>query len=111
MLAKRNKKPRRVELLETEGVLGVEWSDGSQSRYALEALRASCPCALCRAARATPASDDHGLNVLSGEAVSATGEAKRFELVGRYGLRIEWADGHDHGIYTFDFFRELDAAS
>lgn len=110
MMAKRKKKPRGIELLESEGVLSVNWSDGSQNRYDLEALRGSCPCALCREARDAPESNDLELNVLSGEAVSATGEAKGFELVGRYGLRIEWADGHDHGIYTFDFFRELDAA-
>ena len=109
MLAKRKKKPLRVELLDAEGVLSIQWSDGAQSRYDLEALRGSCPCAICRDARDTPTSDDLVLNVLSAEAVSATGEAKKFELVGRYGLRIEWADGHDHGIYTFDFFRELDA--
>jgi len=111
MLRKRKKKPRGVELLEAEGALSVNWSDGSQSRYDLEALRGSCPCALCREAREAPASNDSGLNVLSEEAVSATGEAKKVELVGRYGLRIEWADGHDQGIYTFDFFRELDAVS
>lgn len=110
MLAKRKKKPRSVELLDAEGALGIKWSDGSQSRYDLEALRGSCPCAVCRDARDAPASDEGELNMLSDEAVSATGEARKFELVGRYGLRIEWADGHDHGIYTFDFFRELDSA-
>ncbi len=109
MLAKRKKKPRSIELLAAEGMLQVSWSDHSQSRYDLEALRRSCPCALCRDARDTPETTQDGLNMLSGEAVSATGEARNFERVGRYGIRIEWADGHDHGIYTFDFFRELDA--
>jgi DUF971 family protein len=25
--------------------------------------------------------------------------------VGAYGLRIDWSDGHDTGIYTFDRLR------
>lgn len=98
------KKPRSVELLADEGMLCVRWSDGTQSRYDLDGLRRSCPCALCREAREH--SDE--LSLLSGEAVSATAEAQRVDFVGRYGLRIQWADGHDQGIYTFDFFRQLD---
>ena len=36
-------------------------------------------------------------------------QARGVSYVGRYGIRIEWANGHDHGIYTFEFFRALDA--
>ena len=98
------KKPRSVELLVDEGMLCVRWSDGTQSRYDLNGLRRSCPCALCREAREQ--SDE--LSLLSSEAISATAEAQRVDFVGRYGLRILWGDGHDQGIYTFDFFRQLD---
>ena len=100
------KKPRSVELLADEGMLCVRWSDGTQSRYDLNGLRRSCPCALCREAREQ--SDE--LSLLSGEAVTATAEAQRVDFVGRYGLRILWGDGHDQGIYTFDFLRQLDNA-
>lgn len=85
-------------------MLCVRWSDGTQSRYDLNGLRRSCPCALCREAREQ--SDE--LSLLSSEAISATAEALRVDFVGRYGLRILWGDGHDQGIYTFDFFRQLD---
>ena len=98
------KKPRSVELLADEGMLCVRWSDGTQSRYDLNGLRRSCPCALCREAREQ--SDE--LSLLSSEAISATAEALRVDFVGRYGLRILWGDGHDQGIYTFDFLRQLD---
>ena len=50
-----------------------------------------------------------GLTLLQPEAVSATAEVQGVSYVGRYGIRIEWADGHDHGIYTFEFFRAIDA--
>ena len=100
------KKPRSVELLADEGMLCVRWSDGTRSRYDLNGLRRSCPCALCREAREQ--SDE--LSLLSGEAITATAEAQRVDFVGRYGLRILWGDGHDQGIYTFDFLRQLDDA-
>ena len=100
------KKPRSVELQADEGMLCVRWSDGTQSRYDLDGLRRACPCALCREAREQ--SDE--LSLLSGDAISATAEAQRVDFVGRYGLRIQWGDGHDQGIYTFDFFRQLDDA-
>ena len=50
-----------------------------------------------------------GLTLLQPEVVSATAEVRGVSYVGRYGIRIEWADGHDHGIYTFEFFRAIDA--
>ena len=53
--------------------------------------------------------NEGGLTLLQPEAVSATAEVRGVSYVGRYGIRIEWADGHDHGIYTFEFFRALDA--
>ncbi len=32
---------------------------------------------------------------------------ERAELVGAYGLKIVWNDGHDTGIYDFALLREL----
>ncbi|MEE2726993.1 MAG: DUF971 domain-containing protein [Candidatus Latescibacterota bacterium] len=105
-MLREKKKPRSVELLADEGMLCVRWSDGTQSRYDLNGLRRSCPCALCREAR----EQGDELSLLSGEAITATAEAQRVDFVGRYGLRIVWGDGHDQGIYTFDFLRQLDDA-
>ena len=72
------KKPCSVELQADEGMLCVRWSDGTQSRYDLDGLRRSCPCALCREAREQ--SDE--LSLLSGDAISATAEAQRVDFVG-----------------------------
>jgi DUF971 family protein len=107
---RRKNRPRQVELLSDE--LVIYWRDGSQSRYALELLRRLCPCALCRVQREAPQASPAGeLTILSAEAVSATAQAVRFDYVGRYGIRIAWADGHDQGIYTFEFLREMDEAA
>jgi len=102
------KKPRDIEVDRHAGELVVYWRDGSESRYGLEGLRRECPCASCRELRAAAEQSD-GLTLVDPEAVSATAQVRGFSYVGRYGIRIEWGDGHDHGIYTFEFFRELDA--
>ena len=33
------------------------------------------------------------------------------ELVGNYALKIEFSDGHNTGIYSWDYLREIDPAN
>ncbi len=99
-------RPRDLAVDDRAGELVIGWSDGRARRYDLEALRRACPCAHCREVRDA---DEGGLTLLQPEAASATAAVRRVSYVGRYGIRIEWADGHDHGIYTFEFFRALAA--
>ena len=109
MLRDSKRKPHGYELFTDERELGINWDDGSKSRYELEALRRSCPCAQCKEIRLNR-SEEGGLNVLVAAELCATSEVAQIEFVGRYGLKIRWADGHDHGIYTFEYFRVLDAS-
>ncbi len=102
---KKRRRPSAIELAATE--LVIQWMDGAESRIPLAALRGSCPCAMCRQARdqeVTGPSDE--LSLLTGEAATATAKASGFDFVGRYGIRINWADGHNTGIYTFESLRE-----
>lgn len=48
------------------------------------------------------------LTVLPGGGVGESG-VRTATLVGNYALRIEWSDGHDSGIYSFDYLREIGA--
>jgi DUF971 family protein len=34
-------------------------------------------------------------------------ELVRYEIVGGYALQLYWADGHNTGIYSFDYLRGL----
>lgn len=106
------KRPVEIGLSDTE--LAIRWKDGHQSRFSLVELRRNCPCATCRALReepgvqapAPPAPGE--LPLLTGAAATATARASGWEPVGRYGIRINWADGHSHGIYTFEALRSQD---
>jgi DUF971 family protein len=85
--------------------LQIDWSDGQRRAYAITELRDRCPCATCREKRAAAAPKTL-LPVLKLE------EARPLTLagmkpVGHYAYSIEFSDGHDTGIYTFELLREL----
>jgi len=86
--------------------LQIDWDDGHVSLYELKYLRRSCPCASCREARnAQPANP---LRILSpGEVIAANIDVTQAEVVGRYAISFLWNDGHNTGIYSFDFLRQL----
>lgn len=89
--------PVEVKLVEREGRLDVVWSDDHVSPFPLVYLRAWCPCAVCQG--------------------HFTGEYKYIETqnprlanvlpVGNYGMKFVWADGHDTGIYAFEYLRKM----
>jgi DUF971 family protein len=108
---KKRRRAANIQLDRETQALIIEWQDGSSSRFSLEELRSSCPCANCKEARAQ-ASAPTGISMLQGDAATATSQVRGIERAGRYALRITWADGHDYGIYTFESLRaRADAAN
>ena len=87
--------------------LAVKWSDGSESFIPLENLRRACPCAGCKGEV-----DILGNLYKNPEKPLTT---KAFELVklvsvGGYGIQPAWADGHNTGIFSFDYLLRVAAA-
>jgi DUF971 family protein len=78
--------------------LGITWKDGHRSVYSLQHLRASCPCATCNDIRTK-----FGPLVINRDTIKAKG----IEPVGRYALQVLWNDGHQTGIYAWEFLREI----
>jgi DUF971 family protein len=48
-----------------------------------------------------------GERVLKAENVSEELTIADLEIVGRYALNFKWSDGHETGIYSFRYLREL----
>ncbi len=86
-----------------DSALLVEWSDGHDSIYSFEDLRLACPCATCRRLRSK--SRTGKLPVKTGAAGVAI-QPETMDKVGLYALQFKWNDGHDTGIYTFEFLRK-----
>ncbi|MEZ5344058.1 MAG: DUF971 domain-containing protein [Pyrinomonadaceae bacterium] len=90
-----------VQILEESGSeLSIAWSDGNQSSYTAVALRRSCPCASC-------INEWTGEKMLKDETVSEDLTFSKTSIVGRYALNFHFSDGHDTGIFSFRFLRDL----
>ncbi len=98
-------RPSAVQLDKAGRRLVIPWSDGHQSEYGWNSLRESCPCVSCRSDETnggiSPDQDVFILKPTIGYEIDAV------KLVGNYALQITWSDGHDTGIYTWDYLRYL----
>ena len=94
-------KPARIHR-ESTSVISVTWVDGHHGRHTMQSLRKNCPCALCK----SKAEGQEGPAMLP---ILRPGEfeLKSIERVGNYALQLVWGDGHQTGIYTFDYLREM----
>lgn len=89
---------RGVEL--GSGELTATWGDGHVSTYAYRYLRQECPCAVCvdewtHERRLDVAAIPSDIRVLS------------VDPVGNYAVRLNWSDGHNTGLYSFQRLRAL----
>ncbi len=89
----------------SDSALIVVWEDGHESIYPYEDLRQICPCATCRRLREKSKTGKLPLKkaVLQGQVMDI--KPKEIQPVGRYAVRFVWNDGHDTGIYTYEFLR------
>ena len=93
-------RPALVNHIEEEKLVRILWDDDHLSDYPLGYLRGWCPCAVCQG---------HGgerrfVHVEDPQLVSSS-------QVGNYALNFFWQDGHQTGIYTFEYLRNLFACS
>lgn len=99
--------PADVKVRMADQVLRVQWRDGHVSEWRFDFLRTRCPCATCLAERQQGGGDRPLLPILKADPAKA-GRVVHAEMVGRYALQFEWADGHKTGIYDFRYLRSLD---
>lgn len=84
--------------------LAVKWDDGTESFVSLEVLRRSCPCAGCQGER-----DMLGQlhKPPSPPLTAASFQLVRLARVGGYAVQPVWADGHNTGLYSFEYLRHV----
>jgi DUF971 family protein len=97
-------RPVKIKIFE-KTKLFIIWDDDSESKIDIKYLRDECPCASCK-----------GETVLLKTYRPAKPTAEHPESykikdilpVGEYAIQIVWKDGHDSGLYTWDYLKELD---
>lgn len=97
---------RPVDLQAIGTELAIRWDDGSESFIPLLTLRRHCPCASCAGEKDILGNlykgPDRPLTPKSSEIV-------RLEPVGSYAIQPVWADGHNTGLFTYEYLRRLGA--
>ena len=91
--------PREI-MQESERVVRVTWGDGRVCHYTAPQLRRLCPCAQC-------VNEFTGERTLRPESVAEELTIADLDLVGRYALNFRWSDGHETGIYSFRYLRQV----
>jgi DUF971 family protein len=90
--------PIEVDLHRASRTLDLVWADGTRHTLSCEFLRVHSPSAEVRG---------HG----PGQEVLQTGKRMvtidAIEAVGNYALQFRFSDGHDSGIYAWDYLHAL----
>jgi DUF971 family protein len=93
-------KPEKIEQISGD-VLTILWDDGKVCIYYSKSLRANCPCAVCKEEK----ENDNPLKVIN--MLPDDLELIEWKWVGRYAISLAWNDGHDTGIYIYEYLRKL----
>jgi len=95
-------RPLDVQIVGQE--LAIKWDDGSESFVPLEKLRLCCPCAGCQGERDVMG---HLHKPPPQPLRPASFQIVRVASIGGYAVQPVWADGHNTGIYSFDYLRQV----
>jgi DUF971 family protein len=109
-------RPAKVRVDKTGGTgVSIDWHDGHSSHWDFAWLRAACPCATCHEEREA---EDRKPGVAKSKPQTLLpmyeAPARPVEVtpVGKYAIRFKWNDGHEAGLYSWDYLRNVcDSAS
>jgi DUF971 family protein len=94
--------PVAIDVDSENGLMRIEWADGHESLYELPELRRRCPCAGCAGEMGRP-------GLVNARTVFTPHQVTLAEVepLNRFGLRFLWADGHDDGLFSYAYLRDL----
>lgn len=93
--------PVNLQLIGDE--VAIAWSDGKESFFTAERLRAASPSAETQGERDVLGNRYGGDGPQKFPGVQVLGWA----IVGNYAVRFDFSDGHRTGLYSFDYLRQL----
>lgn len=90
--------PTEIKLRKASRLLAVEFDDGTSFEYSFEYLRAHSPSAEVKG---------HGPGQERLQIGKENVEITAIKPVGHYAVRLVFDDGHNTGLYTWAYLREL----
>lgn len=103
--------PAKVRVMKSEGAgVEIDWKDGHHSAWSFAWLRNACPCATCHDER-EKSGRPPGVAKPKQQTLLVMYEAppRPVEVtpVGKYALKFKWNDGHESGIYSWEYLRRV----
>lgn len=99
---------RPKEIIEfSDTSICIVWDDDHQSIYLNEELRQSCPCARCNDLKKPVKGKISFKHSIPIKVNHSDIKPRTIESIGHYAIRFKWSDGHETGIYTFEFLRQI----
>lgn len=95
--------PKKIKIVNKTSLL-ITWKDSAESRIDLKYLRDECPCASCKGETILlrtyrpPKPQMANADMYNIQAI---------DNVGGYAIQITWKDGHNTGIYTWEYLKQL----
>src|ERR1700712_2520775 len=103
--------PQKVRVDKTGGTgMEIDWRDGHSSAWNFAWLRAACPCATCNEERGA---EERAPGIPKAKPMSllplyeAPVRPVEVTPVGKYAIRFKWNDGHEAGLYSWDYLRNV----
>jgi len=91
--------PRQI-VEESDSEISINWSDDTENKFNAADLRRKCPCAGC-------INEWTGEKILHADSIKDDLSFSSISIVGRYALNFHFSDGHDTGIYSFQYLKGL----
>jgi DUF971 family protein len=92
-----------IKIINKENLF-IKWDDNSESLIGLKYLRDECPCASCKGETVLLKT----YKPVSKQTSPEMYIIKNIETVGNYAVQISWKDGHNTGIYSWEYLKKLD---
>jgi DUF971 family protein len=110
-LAVESTTPTKVRVDKSGGTgVQIDWKDGHRSAWTFAWLRWGCPCAMCNEERnATGRAVGVPKPKPGGPLVMYEAPPRPVEVipVGKYAVKFKWNDGHESGIYSWEYLRRV----
>lgn len=94
-------KPTNIQCI--GDLVAIRWDDDSEDYFPMERLRALSPSAEQQGERDLLGNQYGGSAQTEFPGVTVTG----WQPVGGYAIQLQFSDGHQTGLYTFDYLKKI----
>ncbi len=96
-------KPQQIKIQDKDKLL-IKWNNDTESKITLKYLRDECPCANCKGETILLKTYRPPKPAMLSPVMYVV---QKIQTVGGYAIQISWKDGHNTGIYSWDYLKKL----